>query len=127
MFALKSIIALALLSAPAFVLARPQGSSSGSGGQCSPAQIQCCDNVASGDSDHMRAVAKALNMNIDPNMTYGTGCAAGGMPGAGGMPNAGGMVGVGGGTTCTSAPMCCEDNSFGGLIGIGCAPIPVNA
>ncbi|EMD35896.1 hypothetical protein CERSUDRAFT_96121 [Gelatoporia subvermispora B] len=111
MFALKSIVTLALLSAPAFVLARPQDSSSG---QCSTAQIQCCDTMASGDSDHMRAVGKALKMDIDPGKTYGTGCTAGG------------MAGVGGGTTCTSAPMCCENNDFGGLIGLGCMSIPIN-
>ncbi|EMD35849.1 hypothetical protein CERSUDRAFT_96074 [Gelatoporia subvermispora B] len=105
MFAFKNIAALAVLALP--VLAIPQSS------PCGTAPVQCCDNVAPGNSDHMREVGKALKMNVDPDTMYGTGCADAN------------PVGTGGGTTCSSSPMCCDGNSFG-LIGLGCTPIPVD-
>ncbi|EMD35889.1 hypothetical protein CERSUDRAFT_96114 [Gelatoporia subvermispora B] len=111
MYALKSLVAFTLLVVPA--LAVPQGG-------CSPAQIQCCDNSAPGNSDQMHEVGKALKLNIDPSETYGIGCTPGGT--------------VGGGESCTSTPMCCENNTFGGepgtgllglggLINVGCVPL----
>ncbi|EMD35900.1 hypothetical protein CERSUDRAFT_96125 [Gelatoporia subvermispora B] len=110
MFALKSAVAAALLAAPALVVALPQSS----GSECQPAQVQCCDTMAPGDSDHMRAVGKALKMNVDESKWYGTGCSQSG------------LLGLGGGTSCTTSPMCCEGNDFGGLIGLGCLPISID-
>ncbi|OCH87977.1 hypothetical protein OBBRIDRAFT_827376 [Obba rivulosa] len=83
MHAFKTIVAAALLALPAFAL--PQDPTDGS--SCSGGQVQCCNNSAPGDSDHMREVGKALNMNIDPNTMYATGCTPGsGLAGLGGAP-----------------------------------------
>ncbi|OCH87973.1 hypothetical protein OBBRIDRAFT_847636 [Obba rivulosa] len=106
MFAMKTVVTLALLAIPAIAL--PQSSA------CDPAQIQCCDTAAPGSSDHMREVGKALKMEIDPEMMYGTGCA----------PT--NPVNVGGGTSCSSTPMCCNCLSYIGLIGLGCLPIDID-
>ncbi|OCH87975.1 hypothetical protein OBBRIDRAFT_836933 [Obba rivulosa] len=110
MFALKTAFAAAaaLLALSAVAIPYPQDGSS----QCNTDSIQCCDATASGNSTYMRTVGKALKMNIDESKMYATGCSSYN------------PVNVGGGTTCQAIPVCCEDNTFG-LIGVGCAAIPV--
>ncbi|OCH87978.1 hypothetical protein OBBRIDRAFT_805672 [Obba rivulosa] len=121
MYAFKTIVAAALLALPAFAL--PQDPTDG---PCSGGQVQCCDTSARGDSDHMREVGKALNMNIDPNTMYATGCTP-----------SNGLVGSGSSASCTSKPMCCMNNGsgssgddglmglIGNLIGVDCGDISV--
>ncbi|EED82016.1 predicted protein, partial [Postia placenta Mad-698-R] len=83
--------------------------SGGSGaGQCNTGSVQCCNSVVSGDSAH--SLLGLLGIVLE---------------------NVGELVGIGcqgivGGSTCTSAPVCCENNTFDGLINLGCSPIIIN-
>ncbi|KAI0930636.1 hypothetical protein AcW1_003605 [Taiwanofungus camphoratus] len=101
MFRTVLVLAFALSA-----LSAPQSSSS----QCDSGTIQCCDTVAPAYSASVAPVLKALKINVDDeNKQVALGCG-------------GSAVGVGAGSSCTSAPICCENNYFG-LIGIGCISI----
>jgi len=111
MLALKLILTAALLAVSSVAL--PQDSSSESSDQCNDAPLVCCEETAPGNSTYMRQVGSALKMEVDPEKMYATGC------------EAYNPIDVGGGTECTSAPVCCEDNYFGLLVGVGCVTVPV--
>ncbi|KAF8984469.1 hydrophobin 2 [Cyathus striatus] len=36
------------------------------------------------------------------------------------------VVGVGG-SSCTAQPVCCTNNSFNGVVALGCSPVDINA
>ncbi|EMD35891.1 hypothetical protein CERSUDRAFT_96116 [Gelatoporia subvermispora B] len=110
MFALKPFLALTALALAALAIPAPQDDGSS---QCDPDSLYCCDATSSGNSTYMRAVGSALKMDLVDDKMYATGCSSAN------------PVNVGGGVSCSSIPVCCEGNSFG-LIGIGCASIPVN-
>ncbi|KAI0919885.1 hypothetical protein AcW1_002977 [Taiwanofungus camphoratus] len=82
--------------------------------QCNPGSVLCCDSVYSPSSVYATSLVKALQIdNVPQDKQIATGCGGGG-------------INVGGGSTCNSNPVCCERDGLGGLIGIGCAAIPVS-
>ncbi|OCH87974.1 hypothetical protein OBBRIDRAFT_836932 [Obba rivulosa] len=105
MFGLK----LTLITALFAISAIAQSNST----QCDDAPLLCCTYTGSGSEEEMRQVSQALKFEVDSEKLYGTGCSAYN------------PVNVGGGTDCTASPVCCEDNYFGGLVGVGCATIPI--
>ncbi|OCH87740.1 hypothetical protein OBBRIDRAFT_795903 [Obba rivulosa] len=105
----RSLSVAIVLVSSVWAIALPQES------QCDTSSINCCDNVSTpANSSDVRTVMKALRLDwVSDDTPVGTGCSSGG------------IVSVGGGTTCQSIPVCCEGNSFDGLIGIGCLVIPI--
>ncbi|KAL9711372.1 hypothetical protein Ac2012v2_005918 [Leucoagaricus gongylophorus] len=85
------------------------------GGNCNTGPIQCCNQVQQAS-------------NVSPDLL-------GGLLGLGLGPITG-LVGLtcnpitailgGGGNSCSGQSVCCSDNSFGGLISLGCTPINFN-
>ncbi|KAL6299159.1 hydrophobin, partial [Sparassis latifolia] len=81
--------------------------------QCNTGSIQCCDSLQDSSSPQAQNILSSLGLPLaDAANLVGIGCTAG-------------LVGVGG-DTCVSAPVCCEDNSFQGLINLGCVPIIIS-
>ncbi|GBE85711.1 Fruiting body protein [Sparassis crispa] len=106
MFALRTLAVLALAAA---ALARPQSSS-----QCDSGSIACCDSTYDPESYEAQFIMKALNID-QTNLPAGkvaTSCG-------------GGISNVGGGSTCANIPVCCENNTFNGLVNFGCTSIPI--
>nr|ABG33849.1 hydrophobin [Paxillus involutus] len=84
--------------------------------QCNTGTTQCCNNVQSASS--MNQLLSAVGfVNVLAGLTgnVGTDC----------TPIT--AVGTGSGADCTAQPVCCTDNTFNGLINIGCTPININA
>ncbi|KAF4580784.1 hypothetical protein EYR38_003071 [Pleurotus pulmonarius] len=88
---------------------------SGSGSQCSTGPIQCCNSVQSSGSGGLVSVLLGL-----------LGVVLGGIDVPIGLTcNPISVIGIGG-NSCNAQAVCCENNSFNGLIAIGCTPININ-
>ncbi|KAL5480432.1 hypothetical protein ACEPAI_1702 [Sanghuangporus weigelae] len=81
---------------------------------CSTAPIQCCDSVQPAGSDDaskelglLGIIAQGLDVPIGLTCTPVT------------------VVGTGS-SGCSANPVCCEDNSHGGLVAIGCVPVDLS-
>ncbi|EIN10141.1 hydrophobin-251, partial [Punctularia strigosozonata HHB-11173 SS5] len=82
--------------------------------QCNTGSIQCCNSVQESHSDVVSTLVSLLGIDLS------------GVTGQVGM-NCSPISGVGvGGNSCNAAPVCCENNSFNGLIALGCIPINVS-
>ncbi|KAI0329279.1 fungal hydrophobin [Cubamyces sp. BRFM 1775] len=89
--------------------ATPSGSPGGSG-NCNTGPIQCCNQVSKANDNVISTILGLLDLVIDPEALVGLQCSP--------------LSGVGvGGSSCSATPVCCENNSQGGLISIGCIPI----
>ncbi|KAI8970746.1 fungal hydrophobin-domain-containing protein [Trametes punicea] len=110
MFAkLFAVTSLALLAA-ATPAPLPGGESSG-GSSCSNGPVQCCNSVQYAGSEEASGILALLGVAVqDLNVPVGLNCS----------PLLGDSDGQ---STCSSNTVCCEDNSNGGLISIGCIPI----
>ncbi|KAH9850873.1 fungal hydrophobin-domain-containing protein [Lenzites betulinus] len=106
---LFALLGLALLAAatpaPApSVLARDQ--------TCTTAPIQCCNQVMPAGNAVASTLLGAVGVVVqDLSLPIGIACA----------PLEG--IGLASGSTCSELTVCCEDNSHGTLISIGCIPI----
>ncbi|KAI0737146.1 hydrophobin [Daedaleopsis nitida] len=79
---------------------------------CSTGAIQCCDSVQPASSKAVAPILAGLGVVIqDVNALVGLTCSP---------IN---VVGVGSGNSCSANTVCCDNNSFGGLISIGCLPV----
>ncbi|OJT15408.1 Fruiting body protein SC3 [Trametes pubescens] len=81
---------------------------------CSTGALQCCESVQSADSLGIAPVLAAIGVILqDINIPIGLTCS----------PIT--VVGVGSGNACSSNTVCCDDNSLGGLLSIGCLPASI--
>ncbi|KAK7464764.1 sc3 hydrophobin [Stygiomarasmius scandens] len=81
---------------------------------CTTGPIQCCNSVESASSSSVTKLIGLLGIVLqDVNVLVGLTC----------DPIS--VIGVGG-DSCSANPVCCEDNSHGGLISIGCVPVDLN-
>ncbi|KAI0823783.1 fungal hydrophobin [Trametes gibbosa] len=78
---------------------------------CTTGAIQCCDSTETAGSAAGVALLGLLGIVLqDLTVLLGVNCS----------PIS--VIGVGGGT-CDAQTVCCEDNSHGGLVSIGCLPV----
>ncbi|KAL1940962.1 hypothetical protein VTO73DRAFT_7598 [Trametes versicolor] len=79
---------------------------------CSTGPIQCCDSVQKADSTAATSILGSIGVVVqDVNALVGLNCS----------PIS--VVSVGAGNACSAEAVCCEDNSHGTLISIGCLPV----
>ncbi|KAI0738361.1 fungal hydrophobin [Daedaleopsis nitida] len=88
----------------------------GGGGEppssCSTGPIQCCDSTANASDPAAAGLLSLLGIVVQGvDVLVGLTCS----------PLT--VVGVGAGGSCNAQTVCCEDNSHGGLISIGCLPV----
>ncbi|KAK7041860.1 sc3 hydrophobin [Paramarasmius palmivorus] len=82
--------------------------------QCNTGPVQCCNTVQSADSNPVSVILALLGVVLqDLNVQVGLTCTPITVIGAGG-------------NSCTASPVCCENNTFNGLIAIGCVPVNIN-
>ncbi|THH00204.1 hypothetical protein EW026_g2265 [Hermanssonia centrifuga] len=79
---------------------------------CDTGPIQCCQSTETAGSASGTAILKSIGVVLsDPSVLLGLTCS----------PIS--VVGVGSGASCDASPVCCENNSFGSLVSIGCVPV----
>jgi hypothetical protein len=103
-----AFVSLALATLAAATPARRGGEPASS---CTTGPVQCCNTVEPASSSGVASILALLgivlqNLNVDVGLT----CDPITVIGAGG-------------SGCSAQAVCCEDNSHGGLISIGCVPV----
>ncbi|KAI0717353.1 fungal hydrophobin-domain-containing protein [Cerioporus squamosus] len=96
----------------------PGSTSTPPASSCSTGDIQCCNSVQSVSTPNSRASDPAASVLLGllgivvqgVDVLVGLSCS----------PIT--VIGVGGGA-CSATAVCCQDNSHGGLISIGCLPV----
>ncbi|KAH9923698.1 fungal hydrophobin [Epithele typhae] len=79
---------------------------------CSTAPIQCCQTTTTAGSAAGTSILDSIGVVVqDVNVLLGLTCS----------PIS--VVGVGSGDACDAQAVCCQDNSHGGLVSIGCVPV----
>ncbi|OSD02172.1 hydrophobin 1 [Trametes coccinea BRFM310] len=102
------VIALAISALPLLAAATPLEARA----DCSTGNLQCCDSTESAGSAAGAALLGLLGIVVqDLNVLLGVNCS----------PIT--VIGVGTGSSCSAQTVCCEDNSHGGLVSIGCVPV----
>ncbi|KAJ3573936.1 hypothetical protein NP233_g2113 [Leucocoprinus birnbaumii] len=104
----SAVFALAL---PAIALATAVPRQSGS---CNTGPVQCCSQVQDSSTLSESLLSGLLGLGLGPIT---------GLIGLSCTPLS--ILGVGG-NSCSQQPVCCTNNSFGGLISVGCNPINLN-
>ncbi|KAI0709907.1 fungal hydrophobin [Earliella scabrosa] len=89
----------------------PSGTPGDNNYQCNTGPVQCCETVTKSNDNVIGAILGLLNLPVIPDLLVGLKCS----------PLS--VVGLGSGNSCRQRPVCCQNNSKGGLISIGCIPI----
>ncbi|KAF9528293.1 hydrophobin 1 [Crepidotus variabilis] len=116
-FKLATLVSLTIAS---FAAATPLVARGGDGGsppptsQCNTGSVQCCNSVQSANSGAAAGLLALLGVVVqDVTAQVGITCS----------PIS--AVGIGG-NSCSSQPVCCQNNNFNGVVAIGCTPVNVN-
>ncbi|KAJ3512705.1 hypothetical protein NLJ89_g3374 [Agrocybe chaxingu] len=82
--------------------------------QCNTGPIQCCNQTGTAKDTAIAKILGLLGVVVgDITAIVGVNC------------NPITVIGAGG-NSCTAQPVCCTNNSFNGLIALGCIPININ-
>ncbi|KAF9552094.1 fungal hydrophobin [Agrocybe pediades] len=83
-------------------------------GQCTTGPIQCCASTGHSDDTTISKLLGLLGVVVqDVTALIGVTCS----------PIS--VIGIGG-NSCTAQPVCCTNNSFGGLVALGCTPVDLS-
>ncbi|OJT01979.1 Fruiting body protein SC3 [Trametes pubescens] len=105
-------IALTFAALPLLAVATPLEARNAPASDCSTGALQCCESTTTAGSKSASALLGLLGIVVqDVTAIVGLDC----------TPIT--VVGVGAGSSCSANAVCCEDNSVGGLISIGCVPV----
>ncbi|KJA29741.1 hypothetical protein HYPSUDRAFT_196081 [Hypholoma sublateritium FD-334 SS-4] len=82
--------------------------------QCDTGSLQCCDSVQEATNPSMESLLGLLSVVVsDVTENVGVTC------------NPITVIGASG-TSCSEQPVCCTDNTFNGVIALGCTAININ-
>ncbi|KAG7445350.1 fungal hydrophobin [Guyanagaster necrorhizus] len=119
MFARISAFSLAILALPLLVASsavpKQETNTNVTGGMCNTGSAQCCKSVQDPKSEAAQNALGLVGVPIgDITANVGLTCDP--------------ITVIGLGTTsCSNQPVCCENNSFNGVVALGCTPINVAA
>ncbi|KAI0363042.1 hydrophobin-251 [Pilatotrama ljubarskyi] len=103
-------VALAISAMPLLAAATPLEARNA--GSCDTGALQCCDSTETASSAAGAVLLGLLGIVIqDVDVLLGVNCS----------PIT--VIGVGTGSSCSATTVCCDDNSHGGLVSIGCVPV----
>ncbi|KAF4621441.1 hypothetical protein D9613_000153 [Agrocybe pediades] len=82
--------------------------------QCNTGDLQCCNSVQSASSPSVAGILGLLGIVVG-SVT--------GLVGANCSPIT--AIGIGG-NSCSAQPVCCSNNTFNGVVALGCTPVNIN-
>ncbi|KAG7442220.1 fungal hydrophobin [Guyanagaster necrorhizus] len=83
------------------------------GSQCNTGSLQCCNSIQPATSSHVASLLGLPSIVLqDLDVNVGVTCS----------PIT--VIGLGG-NSCTEQTVCCDNDSFNGVIALGCTPINV--
>ncbi|KAI1797439.1 fungal hydrophobin [Ganoderma leucocontextum] len=92
--------------------ATPSGTPSGGDYNCNTGSVQCCNQVSKANDNIVSTILGLIGLGgTAGDVLVGLQCS----------PLS--VVGIGSASSCSQRPVCCENNSQGGLVSIGCIPI----
>jgi hypothetical protein len=101
----------ALTTVAVATLAAATGGSGSPSNQCNTGTLQCCNSVQAADSPTVSTLLGLLGIAVgDVTALVGVTCS----------PIT--VIGVGS-SSCSAQPVCCTNNSFKGVVALGCTPI----
>ncbi|KAF8649124.1 hypothetical protein AX16_006005 [Volvariella volvacea WC 439] len=113
-FALVALTALVAAGGPTQTVTVTATPSPTPGGQCNTGEITCCNQVQSAGTPAVSTLLGLLGIVVqDVNVPIGITCS----------PIS--VIGIGG-NSCTAQPVCCQNNTFNGVVAIGCTPINIS-
>ncbi|KAF6749982.1 fungal hydrophobin [Ephemerocybe angulata] len=82
--------------------------------QCNTGPIQCCNSLQAANTPAVSTLLGLLGIVVQPiTALVGLTCSPISIIG---LP----------GNSCSAQPVCCTNNSFNGLVAIGCTPVNIN-
>ncbi|PPQ96989.1 hypothetical protein CVT26_006417 [Gymnopilus dilepis] len=109
----KALAAFSFASILAAATAAPNSTPPPSN-QCTTGSLQCCDSTGSATDPAISKLLGLLGIDVsDVTALVGVTCSPITVIGAGG-------------SSCSEQPVCCTDNSFNGVVALGCTPININ-
>ncbi|KAF8204755.1 hydrophobin-315 [Pholiota molesta] len=107
-------LAFATLALATLAAANPLRRDSSPSNQCNTGSLQCCNSVQSATSPSIATLLGLLGVVVQ------------GITGQVGVTCSPITVIGASGTSCSEQPVCCTDNSFNGVVALGCTPINLN-
>ncbi|TFK22675.1 fungal hydrophobin [Coprinopsis marcescibilis] len=110
----SALFALALAGS---AIAAPTDTTTTNFSQCNGGEVQCCNSVQNSNklSLPMHGLLGVLGVDVSQlSGLVGASCTG---------VNA---IGLGGGASCSNQQVCCNNNSFNGVVALGCTPINIS-
>ncbi|KAF8153770.1 fungal hydrophobin-domain-containing protein [Crassisporium funariophilum] len=110
----KVLSALALVTLAAATPTRRTGEPTTPASQCNTGDLQCCNSAQAANSPAAAGLLALLGVVVqDVTALVGITCSP--------------ITAIGvGGNSCSAQPVCCSNNSFNGIVAIGCTPVNIN-
>ncbi|PPQ73109.1 hypothetical protein CVT26_014730 [Gymnopilus dilepis] len=110
----KALTVFSVASILAAATAAPNGGGSSPANQCTTGSLQCCQSTGEATDPAISKILALLGVDVsDVTALVGVTCSP--------------ITGVGaGGTSCSEQPVCCTNDSFNGVVALGCTPVNLN-
>ncbi|KAF5329570.1 hypothetical protein D9619_009343 [Psilocybe cf. subviscida] len=107
------LAALTTLAVVTLAAATPTGTAPSN--QCNTGSLQCCNSVQAANSASIAGLLGLLGIVVSTlTGQVGVTCSP--------------ITAIGlGGSSCSAQPVCCTNNTFNGVVALGCTPININA
>ncbi|KDR84222.1 hypothetical protein GALMADRAFT_236905 [Galerina marginata CBS 339.88] len=110
----KVLSALAFVTLAAATVTPVRRNDAPPASQCNTGDVQCCQSVQSASSPSVASLLTLLGVVVG-SVTGQVGVTCSPIS----------VIGVAG-NSCSAQPVCCSNNSFNGIVALGCTPVNLN-
>ncbi|KDR84489.1 hypothetical protein GALMADRAFT_237367 [Galerina marginata CBS 339.88] len=110
----KVLSALAFVTLAAATVLPARWNDAPPASQCNTGDLQCCQSVQSASTPSVASLLTLLGVVVG-SVTAPVGVTCSPIS----------VIGLGG-NSCSAQPVCCSNNSFNGIVALGCSPVNLN-